>query len=63
MMQRFCFGIVYLNGSDYRDVRSDAKISEFVETHSDDVTRVQFHPTRPELLMSGSTDGYQTIPF
>lgn len=31
--------------------------SSFTESHSDDITALKFHPTRPNLLMSGSTDG------
>ncbi|KAL8923831.1 MAG: hypothetical protein Q9208_004392 [Pyrenodesmia sp. 3 TL-2023] len=29
----------------------------YVESHSDDVTDVSFHPASPSILLSGSTDG------
>jgi len=29
----------------------------YVDSHNDDVTEVQFHPTDPNGLLSGSTDG------
>lgn len=32
-------------------------ITEFVESHSDDITQVKFSPTTPNLLLTGSTDG------
>jgi len=40
------------------DTRSAKILTVFSECHSDDVTNVKFHPTRPELMMSGSTDRY-----
>ncbi|KAF3934170.1 hypothetical protein ABW20_dc0103833 [Dactylellina cionopaga] len=33
----------------------------YVESHNDDVTQLSFHPTAPELLLSGSTDGLINI--
>ncbi|EPE30819.1 WD40 repeat-like protein [Glarea lozoyensis ATCC 20868] len=38
-----------------------APVVEYVESHSDDVTEVQFHPSRPQILLSGSTDGLLNI--
>jgi len=39
-------------------LRNPEKISvEFVESHNDDITQVQFHPTSPSKLLTGSTDG------
>lgn len=29
----------------------------YVESHSDDVTDLSFHPANPSILLSGSTDG------
>jgi len=39
------------------DTRSTALLGGFWESHSDDVTALQFHPTRPHALASASTDG------
>ncbi|CAJ0629595.1 2970_t:CDS:10 [Entrophospora sp. SA101] len=40
------------------DLRSSNKVSaEFTESHSDDITQIQFHPTSPSKLLSGSVDG------
>ncbi|KAK2743783.1 hypothetical protein FQN57_004720 [Myotisia sp. PD_48] len=44
------------------DIRSHSKPRlEFVESHNDDVTELQFHPTRNNVLLSGSTDGLVNI--
>ncbi|EEQ33656.1 hypothetical protein McanMca71_003987 [Microsporum canis] len=44
------------------DIRSPGKTrSQYVESHNDDVTEVQFHPSRPSVLLSGSTDGLVNI--
>ncbi|TGO12688.1 hypothetical protein BTUL_0084g00470 [Botrytis tulipae] len=44
------------------DARSlAAPIVQYVESHSDDVTELQFHPTQQSLLLSGSTDGLVNI--
>ncbi|QSZ29663.1 hypothetical protein DSL72_004179 [Monilinia vaccinii-corymbosi] len=44
------------------DARSLATpIVQYVESHSDDVTELQFHPTQQSLLLSGSTDGLVNI--
>ncbi|KAH8813285.1 WD repeat-containing protein-like protein 89 [Xylogone sp. PMI_703] len=34
---------------------------KYVESHSDDITELQFHPTQNSLLLSGSTDGLVNI--
>jgi WD40 repeat protein len=40
------------------DVRDPSLIQHrFEECHSDDVTQVKFHPTDPNAMISGSTDG------
>ncbi|KAG9242603.1 hypothetical protein BJ878DRAFT_464063 [Calycina marina] len=36
-------------------------VIHYIESHSDDVTELQFHPTRPQILLSGSTDGLVNI--
>ncbi|KAL1978286.1 hypothetical protein VTN31DRAFT_1145 [Thermomyces dupontii] len=44
------------------DVRSPKQPKrEFIESHNDDVTELQFHPTRRHVLLSGSTDGLVNI--
>ncbi|KAF3481290.1 WD domain-containing protein [Arthroderma uncinatum] len=44
------------------DIRSPGKPRrQLVESHNDDVTEVQFHPARPSVLLSGSTDGLVNI--
>ncbi|KAL2059996.1 hypothetical protein VTL71DRAFT_9818 [Oculimacula yallundae] len=44
---------------DMRDLT--APVVQYIESHSDDVTELQFHPTRPQILLSGSTDGLVNI--
>ncbi|CZT12523.1 related to WD40 repeat protein [Rhynchosporium agropyri] len=44
---------------DMRDLT--APVVNYIESHSDDVTELQFHPTRPQILLSGSTDGLVNI--
>lgn len=39
------------------DTRSQRPMGGYWESHSDDVSQVRFHPTRPDRLASGSTDG------
>ncbi|OCK82171.1 WD40 repeat-like protein [Lepidopterella palustris CBS 459.81] len=34
---------------------------QFVESHTDTITDLQFHPTEPNLLLSGSTDGLVNV--
>ncbi|KAL4818513.1 WD40-repeat-containing domain protein [Aspergillus spinulosporus] len=44
------------------DVRSPNQPRlEYVESHNDDVTELQYHPTRHNILLSGSTDGLVNI--
>ena len=45
-----------------RDVRSNpTPKAAYHEVHSDDVTTLAFHPSTPELLLSGSTDGLVSV--
>ncbi|EED22240.1 WD repeat protein [Talaromyces stipitatus ATCC 10500] len=40
------------------DIRAPGQIrQQYIESHNDDVTELQFHPTRKNVLLSGSTDG------
>lgn len=39
------------------DTRCQRPMGGYWESHSDDVSQVRFHPTRPDRLASGSTDG------
>ncbi|KAH8596730.1 WD repeat-containing protein-like protein 89 [Bisporella sp. PMI_857] len=39
----------------------DEPAVQYVESHSDDITELQFHPSRPQILLSGSTDGLVNI--
>ncbi|KAL4909760.1 hypothetical protein BDW74DRAFT_173256 [Aspergillus multicolor] len=44
------------------DIRSAAQPRlEYVESHNDDVTELQYHPTRHNILLSGSTDGLVNV--
>ncbi|KAI9773538.1 MAG: hypothetical protein M1835_006128 [Candelina submexicana] len=44
------------------DIRSSVKPQLlYVESHNDDITELQFHPTDRSLLLSGSTDGLVNI--
>ncbi|KAI9932071.1 hypothetical protein ASPWEDRAFT_154529 [Aspergillus wentii DTO 134E9] len=44
------------------DIRSpDHPRLQYVESHNDDVTELQYHPTRNNILLSGSTDGLVNI--
>ncbi|KKK18933.1 hypothetical protein ARAM_005610 [Aspergillus rambellii] len=44
------------------DIRSpDQPHLQYVESHNDDVTELQYHPTRHNILLSGSTDGLVNI--
>lgn len=36
-------------------------LQNYIESHNDDVTEVQFHPTLSRCLLSGSTDGLVNI--
>ncbi|CAO3667700.1 unnamed protein product [Umbelopsis ramanniana] len=39
------------------DTRQTKQMAEFVESHNDDITHIQCHPTIPTQLISASTDG------
>jgi WD40 repeat protein len=44
------------------DVRSPgAPVRSFVESHTDSITQLQWHPTQRNLLLSGSTDGLVSV--
>ncbi|PYH97274.1 WD40 repeat-like protein [Aspergillus ellipticus CBS 707.79] len=44
------------------DTRSPGQTClQYVESHSDDVTELQYHPTRKTTVLSGSTDGLVNI--
>ncbi|KAJ5676789.1 uncharacterized protein N7477_002422 [Penicillium maclennaniae] len=44
------------------DIRSpQAPRLQYVESHNDDITELQYHPTRSNILLSGSTDGLVNI--
>lgn len=46
----------------YRDLRTpQTPKTQYNEVHSDDVTELTFHPTQPDLLLSGSTDGLVNV--
>lgn len=36
-------------------------VRSFIDSHHDDITALEFHPTLSNYLMSGSTDGYVNI--
>ncbi|KAI8612480.1 WD40-repeat-containing domain protein [Chytriomyces sp. MP71] len=39
------------------DIRAGAApLAQFIDCHSDDITQVRFHPTKDNIMMSGSTD-------
>ncbi|KAJ5624925.1 hypothetical protein N7510_001234 [Penicillium lagena] len=44
------------------DIRSPAACRlQYVESHNDDITELQYHPTRSNIVLSGSTDGLVNI--
>lgn len=44
------------------DVRKlDSSWKSFIDSHHDDITCIQFHPSDDTVLLSGSTDGYTNI--
>ncbi|KAB8240927.1 WD40-repeat-containing domain protein [Aspergillus flavus] len=44
------------------DVRSPGQSRlQYVESHNDDVTELQYHPTRNNVVLSGSTDGLVNV--
>ncbi|KAJ5294854.1 hypothetical protein N7508_009675 [Penicillium antarcticum] len=47
---------------EFWDIRSPKEFSlQYVESHNDDITELQYHPTRSNILLSGSTDGLVNI--
>lgn len=40
-----------------RDLRAQAPTWSYIESHSDDLTNLSFHPSQSHLLLSGSVDG------
>ena len=54
--------ILDMNAHPARDTRQlNAPLAKYIESHSDDVTDLQFHPSRRQTLLSGSTDGLLNI--
>ncbi|KAJ5096734.1 hypothetical protein N7456_007455 [Penicillium angulare] len=44
------------------DIRSaNAPRLQYVESHNDDITELQYHPTQHNILLSGSTDGLVNV--
>ncbi|SCU90892.1 LAMI_0E03994g1_1 [Lachancea mirantina] len=44
------------------DIRkTDGPVRSMIDSHHDDITSICFHPSDPNVLMSGSTDGYVNI--
>lgn len=44
------------------DTRNPATpVRSYVESHTDTITQVAFHPTQPHVLLSGSTDGLVSL--
>lgn len=41
----------------YFDVRKNVTLGAYTDSHKDDVTQLKFHPTKHNVLASGSTDG------
>lgn len=43
------------------DARASKQVVSYLDSHNDDVTDVKFHPTRSNILLSGSTDGLVNV--
>ncbi|XP_037923486.1 WD repeat-containing protein 89 isoform X2 [Hermetia illucens] len=43
------------------DTRQRKKLGGYCESHEDDITDIRFHPTNPDSLISGSTDGLVNV--
>ncbi|NXA50587.1 WDR89 protein, partial [Nothocercus julius] len=41
--------------------KSKEPLGVYSESHNDDITRICFHPTKPNLVVSGSTDGLVNV--
>jgi WD40 repeat protein len=49
-------------GVHFYDIRGGGKLlGEYVNSHSDEVLCVRFHPTKPTLLMTGGADGLACV--
>jgi WD40 repeat protein len=48
-----------INSQDFSTARDP--LGAYSETHSDDVTQVCFHPSNPNMVVSGSTDGLVNV--
>ncbi|XP_048218066.1 WD repeat-containing protein 89 [Perognathus longimembris pacificus] len=48
-----------MNSQDLSTARDP--LGAYSETHSDDITQVRFHPSNPNMLVSGSTDGLVNV--
>ncbi|EDL36484.1 mCG144956, partial [Mus musculus] len=44
-----------------QDLSTRDPLGAYSETHSDDITQVRFHPSNPNLVVSGSTDGLVNV--
>ena len=45
-----------------RDTRNASKpLRSYVESHTDTITQLAFHPSQPQKLLSGATDGLVSI--
>ncbi|XP_021507725.1 WD repeat-containing protein 89 isoform X2 [Meriones unguiculatus] len=44
-----------------QDLSTRDPLGAYSETHSDDITQVRFHPSNPNMLVSGSTDGLVNV--
>ncbi|KAF4124897.1 WD domain, G-beta repeat [Geosmithia morbida] len=43
------------------DMRSSSLRAAYHDLHSDDVTTLSYHPSRPDVVLSGSTDGLVSV--
>ncbi|XP_032763839.1 WD repeat-containing protein 89 isoform X1 [Rattus rattus] len=44
-----------------QDLSTRDPLGAYSETHSDDITQVRFHPSNPNMVVSGSTDGLVNV--
>ena len=50
------------DGAHFYDIRGGGTLlGEYVESHSDDVLCVRFHPNKPTILMTGGADGLACV--
>ena len=59
MKRKSSFGIDFISNcsENSRDLRNFKIMNKFDETHSDEVTSLQFFHEKPSILLSGSLDG------